>query len=227
MRERLARARAELREAVDLDGALAEPLAGLERAEVGAGRGCARSRALREQTRSRSGGSGARRSARLGEIGRLKSRYGSSVEDVLAYRERALAELERIGGGEARTAELEKKLEVRGAELDASAGRLEKARRQAGLDLADAVGKELRGLGFGRSAFRVVFEPLSAKTAEGFEAPCGPRGRERAGFELVANPGEAPRRLRDAASGGELARLLLALRNVPSRHRARRRPAVR
>jgi DNA repair protein RecN (Recombination protein N) len=213
VRERLARARAELGEALDLDAALAEPLAGLERAEVELAEAA---RAL-EHYASRLEADPealARVEARLGEIGRLKSRYGSSVDDVLAYRERALAELERIGGGEARTAELEKKLEARAAELDTAAGRLEKARRQAGLDLADAVNKELRGLGFGRSAFRVAFEPLSAKTVEGFEAPCAARGRERAGFELVANPGEAARRLRDAASGGELARLLLALRNV-------------
>ena len=53
-----------------------------------------------------------------------------------------------------------------------------------------------------------------AKTADGDAAPSGPRGQERAALLLAANPGETPRRLRDAASGGELSRLLLALRNV-------------
>ncbi len=48
----------------------------------------------------------------------------------------------------------------------------------------------------------------------GEELPCGPRGAERARFVLQANPGEPAERLRGAASGGELARLLLALRNA-------------
>jgi DNA repair protein RecN (Recombination protein N) len=62
--------------------------------------------------------------------------------------------------------------------------------------------------------FSVRFDPLAAKTEEGLEPPSGPSGRERASFWLAANPGEAAGRLRDAASGGELARLLLALRNA-------------
>jgi len=56
--------------------------------------------------------------------------------------------------------------------------------------------------------------PVEPKSADGLAPPCGPAGRERAQFTLAANPGEAGGRLRDAASGGELARLLLALRNA-------------
>ncbi|MBW2282911.1 MAG: DNA repair protein RecN, partial [Deltaproteobacteria bacterium] len=91
---------------------------------------------------------------------------------------------------------------------------LGRARRAAASELETRVGAELAALELGRAEFRVGFETLPAKGPDGIEAPSGPRGQERAALLLAANPGEEPRRLRDAASGGELSRLLLALRNV-------------
>jgi len=151
---------------------------------------------------------------RLGEIARLQARYGADVEEILAHRDRARDELDRIGGGEARTEQLERDLADAARVLSASAAQLDRARRQAGAEIAEAVQKELRGLELRKAEFQVRFDPLSAKTAEGWEAPSGPRGAALASFVFSANPGEEPRRLRDVASGGELSRLLLALRNV-------------
>jgi DNA repair protein RecN (Recombination protein N) len=151
---------------------------------------------------------------RLGEIGRLQARYGADVEEILAHRDRSREELDRIGGGEARTEQLERELAEAARALTAAASRLDKARRQAGGEIAAAVQKELRGLELRKAEFQVRFEKLSIKTPEGWEAPSGPRGSAAASFVFSANPGEEPRRLRDVASGGELSRLLLALRNV-------------
>jgi DNA repair protein RecN (Recombination protein N) len=151
---------------------------------------------------------------RLAELRRLQSRYGPTIEAILAYRDGAREELELIGGGEARTAAQEAEQAELALSLEAAAKRLEKARRQVAGELELAVARELAAVDLGRVSFRVAFETLSGKTREGWEAPCAPQGRERASFWLAANPGEDPRRLRDAASGGELARLLLALRNV-------------
>lgn len=152
--------------------------------------------------------------SRLAELARLQSRYGATVEEILDYAGRAQAELERIGGGESRLAELELELVAASAELGASATDLSAARQVAGRSLARAVGKELSGLGLEKSVFQVDFEPVHGAEAGGVEPPSGPGGLERASFILTANPGEEARRLRDAVSGGELARLLLALRNA-------------
>ncbi len=212
-REALAAAARELSALRALDPGLAECSESLERATLELSDTVAaleQYRAALEADPERLG----RVEQRLGELGRLQSRYGTTIEDILAYSARAQAELERIGGGEARTAELEQELAVAGRELEALARALQKARRQAGADLANAVQEELAGLELGRARFAVAFEALPAKTPEGWPAPSGPRGLERAVFTLAANPGEDPRTLREAAAGGELARLLLALRNV-------------
>ncbi len=151
---------------------------------------------------------------RLAEISKLQRRYGTDVESILKYRDDAKAELENIGGGEARTAELEsQRLQLADA-LDAAASKLSRARHEVAKDLVLGVNRELGALDLKRAEFRVQFDAISGKTADGEAAPSAARGRERPVFELIANPGEEPRRLRDAASGGELARLLLALRNV-------------
>lgn len=151
---------------------------------------------------------------RLGELSRLQERYGSTLPDVLAYLDSAKQELETLAGGEDRMAELEAELAERASVLGRVAAQLSKARLHAGSELAERVDAELEALELGRASFSVALEPLTLKTREGFAAPAGPNGSERAIFELAANPGEPARALRDAASGGELARLLLAIRNV-------------
>jgi DNA repair protein RecN (Recombination protein N) len=151
---------------------------------------------------------------RLGALRRLQLRYGVSIEDILAHRERAAEELAGLAGGEARTAELEAELAAAAELLDQKSRALSRARSEAASALERAVSSELGALELGRATFSVVLEPLEAKSSEGLAPPSGPSGRERASFWLAANPGEAAGRLRDAASGGELARLLLALRNA-------------
>ena len=212
-RERLAQAQAHLRTALELDRSLSDTAESLERARLEldeASSGLERYLVSLDADPAHL----ARVELRLAELRRLQARYGPSVEEILAYRDRIRDEIEQLGGGEARTAELESEQAERAQALGAAAGQLEKARRQVAAELAAHMQRELQGLDLRRAAFSVVLEPLSAKTQEGWEAPCAPQGRERPSFWLAPNPGEEPRRLRDAASGGELARLLLALRNV-------------
>ena len=151
---------------------------------------------------------------RLAEIRRLQARYGSGENEISAHLERARAEYERIGGGERRSADLEKELDERSDRLEASARRLSAARREVAATLEAQVDNELGALDLKRAAFRVLWDPGGVPAVGGREAPSGPRGAEFPRFSLIANPGEEPLRLRDAASGGELARLMLALRNV-------------
>ncbi len=149
--------------------------------------------------------------ARLLELRRLQSRFGPSVEAILAHRERARAELESVAGGEARTAELAEECDRLDAALAAAAAHLGKARADAARRLEAEVTGELRVLDLAKASFEVRLDPLEPGE-EG--AACGPAGAERARFVLQANPGEPAERLRGGASGGELARLLLALRNA-------------
>jgi DNA repair protein RecN (Recombination protein N) len=148
------------------------------------------------------------------DLQRLQRRYGPTIEAILEHRDRARAELERLGGGAERTAELEAALEALGQQLSDAATKLGKARRDAAGALETRVASELRALDLRGAQFEVRFEEGRARSPDGLEPPSGPRGVERASFLLAANPGEDARRLRDAASGGELARLLLALQNV-------------
>jgi len=85
------------------------------------------------------------------------------------------------------------------------AEKLSKARHKAGKGLADAVIKELEPLQLGRVQFRVAFEELT-------ESDSGAKGLERAEFEVETNPGAGFGALKSIASGGELARLSLALK---------------
>jgi DNA repair protein RecN (Recombination protein N) len=213
VREGLAGARGEIDAALRLDPSL-EPIAqALERARLEA-----EEAALELERYQSSLESDPARlehvERRLGELARLQSRYGSSVDSILEYCARAQAELEDLDGGESRLADLESALADAAERLESAATRLGRARRGAAEQLETEVGAELRALELGRAELCVRFEALPAKTAAGDAVPSGPRGRERAAFLLTANPGEEPRRLRDAASGGELSRLLLALRNV-------------
>jgi len=151
---------------------------------------------------------------RMAEIRRLQRRFGEDVEAILAFREQAASELERIGGGEAREAELATAAVEAASRLHRLARELSEARERAGRELADEVERELSGLDMGKARFEVRLEPIAASERLGIEIRSGPGGAERVGFWLAANPGEEPKRLRDAASGGELARLQLALRNA-------------
>jgi DNA repair protein RecN (Recombination protein N) len=213
LRERLGVARAALRGVSELDPALRDSEAALERAKLELDEA---SFALERYVAGIEADPQklARVEERLGELRRLQTRYGNSIEDILAHRDRAAAELEGLAGGEERTAELERELAALAESLEQKSRALTRARTAAAAELERAVTAELAALELGRARFSVELEPLEPKSAEGLSPPSGPSGRERASFRLAANPGEAAGKLRDAASGGELARLLLALRNA-------------
>lgn len=151
---------------------------------------------------------------RLDSLGRLSSRYGNEIAEILAYRDRARERLSELTGGSARSEALESTRDRLALELAEAAGSIAKRRREAAGELEAGCALELRALDLAGAQLRIVFDPQPALTPEGLEAPCAPTGTERARFALSANPGEDARKLRGAASGGELSRLLLALRNA-------------
>lgn len=140
---------------------------------------------------------------RLEAIDRLERKHGGSVESVLAHAERCREEIRRLEGAEERFAEAEAALvaaEARRAELG---GRLSAGREAAVAPLQDRVAVELEKLSMPGAALQVVLDPHP----HGY----GSSGRESVELRVAPNPGIEPAPLRDAASGGELSRVMLAL----------------
>lgn len=157
---------------------------------------------------------------RLELIHNLKRKYGDSIEEIIAFGERAQAELDSITHAEERIAELEQEEEQLLRAIGEVGQRLSASRREAGERLAAAVERELDDLRMEHARFRVDLQWQDA--ADG--ACVGERriafdatGLDRVEFLISANPGEPLRPLARVASGGETARLMLALKAVLSR----------
>jgi DNA repair protein RecN (Recombination protein N) len=140
---------------------------------------------------------------RLEAVERLVRKHGGSVESVLAHAERCRAEVERLEGAGERGAEAEAAL-AQAEALRAKLGkRLSRDRADAAGPLQQEVAIELERLAMPGAELEVVLEPHPG----GF----GPNGGEGVELRLATNPGLEPAPLRDAASGGELSRVMLAL----------------
>src|SRR5439155_13735820 len=139
---------------------------------------------------------------------RLARKYDDSDEAMLRFRAEAAAELDRLERHE-ELLEDERRLAELEVEVTTAARALGAARREAAAKLAPAVQRELRQLGMERATFEVAV--IEAALAE-----WGPRGAERVEFRFTGNPGEPVRPLARIASGGELARSMLALQVVLS-----------
>jgi DNA repair protein RecN (Recombination protein N) len=141
---------------------------------------------------------------RLALLYDLRRKYGDTLEAVIAFGEKAAAELERLENEEGERERLRaEEVELRAA-LDASASRLTAARDASAKRVAKAVNAELPPLGLPSGAFGVTLDPVEV----------GPSGAERVTFTFAPNPGEPPRTLGRIASGGEASRLSLALKVV-------------
>jgi len=140
---------------------------------------------------------------RLEAIGRLERKHGGSVESVLAHAKRCLAEIARLEGAEERSVEAEAALAAIEAQRAELGEKLSAGREAAARPLEKRVAAELEQLAMAGSSLEVVLEPHP----DGF----GASGREAVELRVAPNPGIKAAPLRDAASGGELSRVMLAL----------------
>ena len=136
---------------------------------------------------------------------RLERKHGGSVATVLAHAERCRSERDRLERAEVETARLEAALAEARAARDELSARLSSARAEAAPRLAERVRGELGALAMENADFQVLLEPRD---------DAGASGAERAEFLLAPNPGVPAASLREAASGGELSRVMLALMTV-------------
>jgi DNA repair protein RecN (Recombination protein N) len=145
---------------------------------------------------------------RLDLILRLKKKYGGSVETVVATGRLAREELQLLDNAQERMAGLTARLDEAVRRLHTLAQQLSKKRIDAAKRMTTLVGAELAALKMEQTIFQVTVS--SDESAGG----PGPAGRDRAEFLLSSNPGEPPRPLGRVASGGELSRIMLALKTV-------------
>ena len=142
---------------------------------------------------------------RLSVLTRLKRKYAPSVSEILALQDdmgRELAELESSGETRHKLADELAGLTARILRLG---GDLSAARREAARPLAKMLVDELNDLAMSGASFEVAFDPLNQP---------GPDGLEKAEFMISLNPGEPLMPLARVASGGELSRLMLALKRI-------------
>ena len=197
--------------------ALAERLAGLE-AELDDV--AAEARALAE-TVDHDPAAIAALEERLGTIYALERRYGDDEAAVIAHGERAAAEAERLHGLDDERARRERDDARLLAEVRDAADGLSTARRTAATDLTAAVGDALVDLGFagGRVRGRARSPDRRGRTNRPSSSTATPspsmrRGVDEVVYRLAPNPGEPPRPLARIASGGELSRVALAIKQV-------------
>ena len=154
---------------------------------------------------------------RLALIRGLKRKYGDTIEEILAYAERAAEELENIGSADERIGELEEEEARLLARVGELAATLSAKRQEAAENLARAVEAELQELRMGNTRFHVDIrqeEDPRGVPVGGRRLAFDSTGVDRVEFLVSTNPGEPLRPLARVASGGETARLMLALKTV-------------
>ena len=145
---------------------------------------------------------------RLDRLYRLKKKYGGTVGEMLAYLDRCREELDAIQFSEDRLNRLDKELEQTLNKAVKQGEKLSDQRRRGAEELARRIQSELKALDMPKVRFQVEFAPKDAP--DGMDAT----GMDTVRFLMSANVGEALKPINRIASGGELSRIMLALKNV-------------
>ncbi len=142
---------------------------------------------------------------RLDLIGRLERKYGATVEEVIAFGAEAEARLNELKRGDESITALKKQYKEADAKLREACGTLTGLRKAAAGKLAGAICEQLKDLGMGKTRFEVRVEPEPKPTATGMD---------KTEFMISPNPGEPMKPLASIASGGEISRVMLALKAI-------------
>lgn len=146
--------------------------------------------------------------SRLDVIYRLKKKYGPTVEDMLSYLDRCREELSQIQDADDTIQRLEETLQKARTKAQTLGGELSQARKAAARELQVRIQEELRQLDMPKVRFETEFEESPGQDH------MDETGMDQVQFLMSANLGEALKPIQKVASGGELARIMLALKNV-------------
>jgi len=150
--------------------------------------------------------------SRLAQLRQLQRKYGLSLADVLEFADNVEQELQSLDSLEQEISLLEREHEKLHTELVKKAEKLSNARQKTAKKLARSMGKELSSLSFNQSLFEVSLATGSVKNPE-----LSPTGWDSVEFLFSANPGEPAKPLASVVSGGELSRLMLAMKCLLAR----------
>ena len=148
---------------------------------------------------------------RLNYLNRLKEKYGKTVSEILAYAEKRKEQAERLENQDAWLLEKNRELQSAREEMDSLAGELSAMRKKA----ADAFTKDMETALSDLNFLKVDFQVSLTK-----KESCSADGQDDAVFYISTNPGEPVKPLSSVASGGELSRIMLALKTVTARQEA-------
>ena len=142
---------------------------------------------------------------RLDLIRRLERKYGATVEEVMAFGASAESRLNELKRGDESIAALKKQYKEADGRLREACGVLTELRKSSAEALAGEICAQLKDLGMGKTRFEVRIEPEPKPTANGMD---------RVEFMISPNPGEPMKPLANIASGGEISRVMLALKAI-------------
>ncbi|MCK4557903.1 MAG: DNA repair protein RecN [Candidatus Aminicenantes bacterium] len=149
---------------------------------------------------------------RLSQIEKLKRKYGSNIEEILSHLGRAKQEHEELSTSQEKLEDLDKEIQKIFNEYKSHAEKLSDLRKKNAVKLEKDVEKEISLLGMKKARFKIKIEttPLKPESIERVKES----GMEEVEFLISPNPGEDLRPLRKVASGGELSRVMLALKTI-------------
>ena len=156
---------------------------------------------------------------RLNLINSLKSKYGSTIEEILEYRQKVYQELEDIDYSEDKVKKLKEELDFLEIKISAISQHLNTNRRKIAEDLEKMVIRELEDLNMKKCQFKVLinnYEDDNGIEVEGKKYKVGLKGIDDIEFMISPNVGERLRPLARIVSGGEVSRIMLALKSILS-----------
>jgi len=156
--------------------------------------------------------------SRLNELNNLKRKYGKTIEEILAYYADIEVEIETLQNRETHLVKLEKELVEKKEELLKAALKLSDIRQRNAEILTSQILQELKELYMEKTKFEVVFlrKPVPEQVLS--HRDIAKNGLDEVEFYISTNPGEPLKPLAKTASGGELSRIMLALKNIFSKH---------
>ncbi|WP_096201188.1 DNA repair protein RecN [Bacillus sp. FJAT-45350] len=159
---------------------------------------------------------------RLNEINQLKRKYGENVAEIMEYAAKIEEEIDSLLNKDDRIQKLEAELEATILDMLVEAKALTKIRVREAQELSDQIHKQLRALYMEKTQFQIEFKEKKhsskARTIDGAPITFYDNGIDSVEFLLSTNPGEPLKPLSKVASGGEISRIMLAMKTIFSNH---------
>lgn len=147
-------------------------------------------------------------SERVDLINHLQMKYGKSIEKILEYAEERKAYIYRLENAAEESERLQKELMAAKVDIDTIAGEVSTLRKEEAQKFEKEIVEALHDLNFMQAEFKVSFEESEAVSAS---------GKDKVAFMISTNPGEKLRPLSGVASGGELSRIMLAIKTISAK----------